>query len=399
MNDLLLLFILILAVGIGWWLGRKSKQMVLTQPKNFSKEYFKGLNFLLDERPDAAIDAFFQVLEVNKDTVNAHLAMGRLFRKRGDVEKATNLHRALLARSELNKDQLLLVEYELANDYMAAGLLDRAERILIELQSSSSDIKWRSLYVLMGLYQHEKDWDKAIVIAKQLVGKKYPNIESILAHYCCEKAHIFIDSGEFNLARKELKYALNYDSNCVRASLMHSSIEYNAGNYKEAIKAFHKVRQQDPVFLIKVISHLANCYNQLNKTKEFRKFLKDCLQESPSVDLALVAADYLYYRDDDVVEKEHFIKEWLQRMPSLSGLAYLIDMQMQHAGSLERNSLYNMYNIVKYLVESYDLYKCDHCGYSGEKLAWLCPSCSEWGHIKPINNHIDTPHLINMGCI
>lgn len=391
MNDMLLLIVLILAVSIGWWLGRQSTKVVLAQPQYFSNEYFKGLNFLLDEQPDAAIDAFFHILEVNKDTVNAHLAMGRLFRKRGDVEKATNLHRELLARAELNKDQLLLVKYELANDYMAAGLLDRAERILIELQGTNGDIKWRSLYVLMGLYQQENDWDNAILIAKQLAGNNHPNIKAILAHYCCEKAHVFIESGELNLARKELKDALNYDVSCVRASLLNSSMEYNAGNYKEAIKAFRKVRQQDVVFLTKVIPSLASCYQQLDKMKEFRRFIRDCLQESPSVDLALAAADYLYSSDDDLVDKELFLKEWLQQMPSLSGLAYLIDLQMQHVGPLDKKALSSMYNIIKYLVESQDIYKCDNCGYSGKKLAWLCPSCREWGRFKPINNHIDMP--------
>lgn len=386
MHDLILLAAFVLATGVGWWLGRREARKSPVQSAFLTEEYYKGLNFLLDEQPDEALDAFLQALDINSDTVDTHLALGRLFRKRGDVEKATGIHRALLTRPDLGRGQLLLAQFELANDYMAAGLLDRAERLLVELGHAHGDIKWRSLQVLMELYQQEKEWDQAIGVAQQLLGIKRQNTLPLLAHYCCEKAQIFIDAGESDLARIELKRALGYDGNCVRASVLAGSLEAKAGNYREAVKAFKRVSQQDAEFLIEIIPELANCYHNLGKQKQLRHFLRGCIENNASISLALAAADYLYQADDQLADRWQFIEAKLQVTPSLKGVAYLLDTHIRKSDPAEKETLHNLQTVVVRLAQLQPVYRCSNCGYSGKKLAWLCPSCRKWGCIRPISD-------------
>lgn len=386
MHDLILLAAFVLATGVGWWLGRREAGKSPVQSAFLTEEYYKGLNFLLDEQPDEALDAFLQALDINSDTVDTHLALGRLFRKRGDVEKATGIHRALLTRPDLGRGQLLLAQFELANDYMAAGLLDRAERLLVELGNAHGDIKWRSLQVLMELYQQEKEWDQAIGVAQQLLGRKRQNTLPLLAHYCCEKAQVFIDAGKTDLARNELKRALGYDGSCVRASVLTGSLESKAGNYREAVKAFKRVSQQDTEFLMEIIPELANCYHKLGKEKELNHFLRSCIGNNASISLALVAADHLYWADDQLADRWQFIEAKLQVTPSLKGVAYLLDTHIRKSGPAEKETLHNLQAVIGRLVQLQPVYRCNNCGYSGKKLAWLCPSCRKWGCIKPISD-------------
>ena len=385
MHDLLLLAAFVLATGVGWWLGRREAGNSPVQSAFLTEEYYKGLNFLLDEQPDEALDAFLQALDINSDTVDTHLALGRLFRKRGDVEKATGIHRALLTRPDLGRGQLLLAQFELANDYMAAGLLDRAERLLVELGNAPGDIKWRSLQVLMELYQQEKEWDQAIGVAEQLLGRKHQNTRPLLAHYCCEKAQVFIDTGKPDLARSELKRALGYDASCVRASVLTGSLESNAGNYREAVKAFKRVRQQDAQFLTEIIPQLANCYHKLGKEKELINFLRSCIESNASISLALATADHLYPAKDTLEDRWQFIEEKLQVTPSLKGVAFLLDAHILKSGPDEKETLHTLQAVVGRLAQLQPVYRCNNCGYSGKKLAWLCPSCRKWGCIKPVS--------------
>ena len=388
MHDLLLLTAFVLATGVGWWLGRRDANKSPVQSPALAEEYFKGLSFLLDEQPDEAVDHFLQALDINSETVDTHLALGRLFRKRGDVEKATRIHRALLARPDLEKNQLLLAQYELANDYMAAGLLDRAERILLELGNAQGEIKWRSLQLLTELYQNEKEWDRSITVAQQLLGRKRPSTRPLLAHFCCEKAQAFICSGGIDAARKELKRALGYDGSCVRASLLKGSLELGAGNYRKAIKAYKRVRYQDADFLTEIITGLACCYHKLGREKELGQFLRECLQDNASVGLALASADYLYFGDNKLEDTNRFIGDVLQATPSLKSVAYLLDTQKQKLGPVKEERLDNLQAIVGQLIELQPVYRCNHCGYSGKKLVWLCPGCRKWGSIKPINEQL-----------
>lgn len=384
MNDWLLLVALLVAIGVGWSLGRRDIRQRSSKGGANPDGYFEGLSFLLKEQPDETIDLFINALGAQGSAVDTHLALGRLFRTRGELDKATRVHQALLARTDLSRDELLLAQFELANDYMVAGLLDRAERLLCELRDSDGEIKWRSTQLLMEIYQHEKEWDQAISAALMLLSRKSQEVRPVLAHYCCEKARDYIASDETAQARREIKRALNYDPKCVRASLLKGQLEIQAGHYKEAIKAFRRVKDQDPCYLPESIPKLSACYREMGKEKELTEFLLDCLQHNPSMTLVFEIADLLYSGPDKRKDAHQFISEQLRSRPSLKGVLRLIDMHMDSSDNNETKHLAELRSLAAQLIESKPVYRCSHCGYAGKRLTWLCPGCKHWGKIKPI---------------
>ncbi len=159
MNDYLVFVLLFAAIAIGWFLGRRSHRQTQATP-DLPSQYYKGLNYLLDGRPDGAIDAFISALEVNSETLETHIALGNLLRKKGEVERAIRIHQNLLARPSLPKAQIHQAHLELARDYISAGLLDRAERLLLDLVDESPQQLRASLRHLMDIYQSEREWQQ-----------------------------------------------------------------------------------------------------------------------------------------------------------------------------------------------------------------------------------------------
>ncbi len=384
LDDILLLIALIIAIAIGWWLGRRESGRRSDGLARMPDDYLRGLNHLLREQPDEAIEAFSKALDVNSGAVETHLALGRLFRVRGQVDQATAVHQNLLARSDLPAAVSSQVRFELANDYMVAGLLDRAERLLKELSVESGEIKPRSLELLMEVYQREKEWELAIEVGLDLLPLVGNRIGPVLAHFCCEVAVEQLDRGEFNRARRQVKQALRYDENCVRASLLKGHLETQTGHFREAIKAFQRVKDQDPAYLPESIPKLAECYRELGKEKELEKFLLSCLEENPSVTVAFSVADLLYGAPGMEAQAHDFIAGQLLKRPSLRGVQRLIELLAEQATSADRAPLQDLRNLTGQLLESKPVYQCSHCGYAGKQLSWQCPGCSQWGKIKPI---------------
>ena len=386
MQDILLLTALLTALATGWWLGRWELKSRRGRGRQVPDSYIEGLDVLFKEQPDDSIRSFLQALGNQANTIEAHLALGRLFRSRGEVEKATRVHQMLLARPDLPRDKLQLIQFELANDYMVAGLLDRAERLLSDLSREEGEVKWRSVELLMQVYQHEKEWDLAIQAAATLLPRRSTEIRSILAHYCCEKACEMIARDDINAARRELKRAFGFDSDSVRASLLKGRIETQAGNYKEAVKAYRRVRDQDADYLTEAIPGLAECYRQQGKEGEFMRYLLDSLKHHPSATLVVTAADLLQNEAIPDRQVQELVREQLKSRPSLRGLLRFVDLQISNAGagSVTTEALVELRNLCAKLVESKPVYRCTHCGYSGKRLVWLCPGCQSWGKIKPI---------------
>lgn len=258
MNDLWLL-LLPVAAASGWFagLGHKSGQK---DPSSeiLPSDYFVGLRYLINEQPDKAVDIFIKMLDVNSDTVETHLALGSLFRKRGEVNRAIRIHQNLIARPQIQKEQRIHALFELAQDYMRAGVLDRAEQILLELIQLNGEDTASHQY-LLSIYEQQKDWDKATQIAKKIEVKMRISMQTEIAHYNCE----------LGLPQA----ALRLDKNCVRASILLGDINAKNGNYKAAIRAYKKVRDQDPEYISEVIRPLSKCYEQLGDEQGFINYL------------------------------------------------------------------------------------------------------------------------------
>ncbi|MFU8762935.1 MAG: lipopolysaccharide assembly protein LapB [Haliea sp.] len=400
MNDLLAFVLLFAAVGIGWWLGRRSARVAAT---DLPGQYYKGLNYLLDGRPDGAVDAFINALEVNTETLETHIALGNLLRKRGEVDRAIRIHQNLLARPSLPRQQVHQAHLELARDYISAGLFDRAERLLLDLVKDSPEQRRASQRHLLEIFQSQREWANAIEVATALLPRKSllsqtgpaplganrQPVALALAHYHCELATELLKQGNIQGARKELQQALMHDRLCVRASLMLGELECQAGNYRQAIKALRKVRQQDPDYIPETIPTLQEAYRQLGEEATLRQYLEECLQANPAAPLVLAVTEDIRENISDEAAVS-FLSAQLARYPSLRGLSRLIGMQMDKTEGQIRDNLGLLERLVERLIAERPTYRCSHCGFAGRQLHWFCPGCKHWGTVKSIRgNRVD----------
>jgi lipopolysaccharide biosynthesis regulator YciM len=390
MESLGIYFLLLMAVITGWALGRLTAVNSSGKARdstNIFEDYFVGLNYLLNDEPDEAIDTFIKALEINSDTIETHLALGALLRRRGKVDKAIKVHQTLLARTGLDKSFSDSTRLQLAIDYISAGLLDRAERLLNEVLSEDSDSKWDALRHLITIYQTEKEWDKAINCSKQLLTnstyKRESEFRTAAAHYCCELAEKLLDEGHGNKAREQIKRAFGFDRGNVRASLILARIEQRIGNFKSAIKYLTKVQTNNPEFVSQVLGPLAECYEQLQNLPEYEKLLTNSLPEEPDVSVVLALSDLVKSRAGDEAAIE-FLNDYLMRKPSLIGLVELLRLQIPKADTKVSSNLSLLQQMVDNLLSKKPAYQCNHCGYESRSLYWLCPSCQKWDKIKPI---------------
>lgn len=383
---------LFVAIAIGWLLGRNTKAKTADDGLSLHHQYYKGLNFLLNDQPDGALDAFIEALEVNSETLETHIAVGNLMRRKGEVERAIRIHQNLLARPSLPRVHLHQAHLELARDFISAGLLDRAERLLKDLIEDTEELRDIAMRHLLEIYEAEKEWEDAIDLAKKLLPKRsllkssLPSDNSIavaLSHYCCELAKIAVEKNDYQTARSFLKQALSYDSNSVRASMLLADIEYRTEHYEKAIKHLRKVREQDPVFIPETMELLKACFEQQGKPEGFYRYLMDSLDESPSVSVLLTLVEHISEEKGEE-QASSFLGQELKRRPSLRGLAKLVELHINNSNGRSKENLSILQLLIEQLMESKPQYKCSHCGFSGMRLHWSCPGCKQWGQIKAV---------------
>ncbi|HET8706291.1 MAG TPA: lipopolysaccharide assembly protein LapB [Pseudomonadales bacterium] len=384
-EDLLLTLLFVAALAIGYLFGRQDRQSS-SKPKAkagvLAPEYFKGLSFLLNEKADEAIEVFIKALESNTESVETHLALGSLFRRKGDVERATRIHQNVLARPDLDATQKSNVRLELARDYLTAGLLDRAERLLKELAQEGGWHATAALEYLAGVFEKEKDWQSAFEIVEKLEPSE--KNARMAAHYLCELADDAMAENDFVLARKHLKRALEKDKDCVRASLMLGKLEIATENYKEAIKALKKVRDQDANFISETLQMLKSAYEKLDSKAELIEYLLACLKQEPAISIVLMLSNLMRENRSDK-EAAAVISEYLKRKPSIKGLNRLIDFHIEHSSGAARENLTILRNFTEQLIVNKPVYRCESCGMEAKSIYWNCPRCKNWGSMKPIH--------------
>lgn len=385
MADLLVGTLLFVAIVIGWFLGKlESKRQPSASSAPLSRDYFRGINLLLNERQDEAMEVFLRTLQVNPDTVDTYLVMGSLFRRRGEVDRAIRIHQDLLARPSLSKEQQATVRLELSKDYLKAGLFDRSERLLKELVEEGCNQVVDCLEKLLSIYEQEKEWQDAIDITQQLISKGHQNYGKRLAHYHCELAEAALELGDMVEGRRQLKRALQGDRGCVRASLIQADLENQQGNYKEAIKALRRVRHQDPDFIPEMLDPLEDSYDGLHQPKEFTKYLFEVMEEHPAISVVIKLADKLSQIEDDNAGS-YVLSEFLKKRPSVKGLNRLIEYHIPHTEGAAKDNLTILQAFTNQLIHNKPKYRCQQCGFDGKRLHWHCPSCKEWGTVKPIH--------------
>jgi len=378
----LLWLLLPLAAASGWYAAHRDQRRQ-SSPKDggLSPDYFRGINYLLNEQPDKAIEVFTQMLEVNTETVETHLALGSLFRRRGEVERAIRIHQNLIARPTLDKAQRSQALCELAQDYHKAGLLDRAENLFLELTEIPAHAE-QALRSLMHIYEQEKDWDKAISAGRRLAKTAGRSLEPVIAQYHCELGEHALQAGNHAQARACAMDALAVDARCVRASILAGRVAAAQGKEREAIAVWQKIEQQDAAFLDEAIDEIAAAFRRVNDEQQLYSYLHDVARRQPGMRTLLTLAELIRARDGQAAAQT-FIAERLRQQPSVPGLQRLIDLQVTQDTPATRENLDLVKGILDLLAAQQEGYQCRQCGFRGHALHWQCPACHGWITMQP----------------
>lgn len=379
------------AAASGWYAARRraSGSVATAEARPFASgkalkgDYLKGLDLLFNDQPDKAIDVFIQMLEVQTDTVETHLALGNLFRRRGEVDRAIRVHQNLIAKSTLNAEQRGLAVLELGMDYMRSGLLDRAEGLFRELLHLGMHTR-QALKQLVDIYQQEQDWENAIACARQLQSATGTEMGPILAQFLCEQAQQPLRQKDFEAVRQLVGAALNADSRCVRASLIEGDMAREEGRWRDAARIYRRVESQDAEYLPEALGRLLDCYRALDALDELASYLRYLADRYSGITPVLLLAE-IERESQGIDAAVDYLSDELRRRPSVRGLARLVSYSLQRADAASRPSLLLLDEFTGKLLENRHYYGCGQCGFRGKSLHWQCPGCKSWNTVKPIH--------------
>jgi lipopolysaccharide biosynthesis regulator YciM len=362
--------------GLGWVAARIDIRQLVRESRALPRSYFKGLNFLLNEQPDKAIEAFIEVVKVDPETVELHFALGSLFRRRGEYDRAIRMHQHLLERADLGDEQKTAALAELGQDYLKAGILDRAEEVFTKLKGTGLDAT-ANLH-LLEIYEQEKDWARAIEMTQRV--ETNPRA---LAQYQCELAASEAAQSRPDPARRHLEAALDANRKCVRASLQLGDLEREAKNLEKAIEHWKRIESQDPAYLALAAQRLLEAHREAGRDEEGVRLLAGYLERYPSLDLLdTVFQQMLEARGPE--EAYRLVKDELRRNPTLLGLDRLLEVQIIGASAPERRQdLELMRTLIHRHTQRLARYRCESCGFKARQFYWRCPACGGWETYPP----------------
>ena len=362
--------------GLGWIAARIDIRQIVRESRALPRSYFKGLNFLLNEQPDKAIEAFIEVVKVDPETIELHFALGSLFRRRGEYDRAIRMHQNLLERADLADDQRVVALAELGQDYLKAGILDRAEDVFRKLEKSPQAAAARRH--LLEIYEQEKDWERAIEMTKLV----QPDPRD-LAQYYCELAAADSAESRPDAARRHLEAALEANRKCVRASLLLGDLDKSQGNPDQAMEHWKRVESQNPAYLALVAQRLLDAYREAGRAEEGLTLLTGYLERYPSLDLL----DTVFQHTLETKGPEQayaLVRDELKRNPTLLGLDRLLEAQIIAAGSPDkRRDLELVRSLVHGHTRRLARYRCETCGFKARQFHWRCPACGGWETYPP----------------
>lgn len=386
MESVHLYIVLMLATGIGFFLGYRERKK--RHRKNLPKmvqDYYQGLNYLLDEQQDLAVDTFLDTLIVGNDTFETHVALASHVRRRGEIDKAIRIHHKLLECPVLSERNSAWAKLEIARDYLLAGLLGRAETILLEL-AKQKELKTEAVEHLIEIYQRESDWEKAEEVARQLMGRDDSNIRKTLAHFVCEMVEEKLENGDVYSARELLRRAGEYDDSCFRVCLLRARTDYESKYYEESLKHLRRARDLRPDLAGSTLELYRNSCLALNDLDSYGRFLEECIEQVPDLKVidgvpVLEVVDALATHRasvDGPKASRAFLGDQLLRRPTLKGFGRLIEEYEKANIGVPSEYVHVARNYAEALANNNPLYQCNNCGFSARTLLWQCPSCHLW---------------------
>lgn len=378
--ELWMLLVFPLFFVMGWLTARMDIKELLSESSLLPRSYFQGLNFLLSEQQDKAIEAFIEVVKVDPQTIELHFALGSLFRKRGEVDRALRMHLNLVERVDLDETKKQQALFELAQDYLKAGIMDRAEVAFQQLLTSP--YAKESLDFLLEIYQKEKDWLKAIDICQRLTDLTGQRYKKEASAFYCELATYELSRKQVDAARVHLEQALDVNPQAVRATIMLGDMEIAAGDHKQAIETWKNIESQDAQYLPLAADKMLQAYRHIDREDDAISLLQMYQEKYPSQDLMNVLFQAVLKRDG-ATAANHLVRNELQRNPTLLGLDKFLEARLLEVTEKNRADVEMVKNLVHQRTRSLAMYYCSSCGFKARQFYWHCPACHGWETYSP----------------
>jgi lipopolysaccharide assembly protein B len=383
------LLVIPLFFGLGWVAARIDIRHVMEESRAVPRSYFKGLNYLLNEQPDKAIEAFLEVAKMDPDTLELHFALGALFRRRGELDRAIRIHQNVADRADLSQKHRMKAVYELGEDFLKAGLLDRAETMFKRLDTGEHALD--SLRNILEIQVLTKDWRAAIVTASRLEKLGCPAQNADTAHYYCELALGAMLKGDDAQARIDLDAALAENKRSARAWMLLGDLEAKAGADVAAIDAWRRLEEVNPAYLPIIAERLTQALIRQNKQDDAIDLLHAYLQRRPSPDLLHFLFQTVAQARGWAVARQLAAEE-LKRHPSLRVLDDYLQASnaLQPADQAQQSMEYRLaQDLVHRQVSRSAYYLCGSCGFKARQFFWQCPACARWESIPPEREEYD----------
>ena len=379
-STFLLAGLFLLLAAAGWALGRFGERDDEEAAPPLNIDYLKGLNFLLNEQTDQALEHFLAMVRVDDKTIETHFALGSLFRRRGEVDRAIRIHQNIIARPDLASGQRDQALYSLAKDYLHAGLLDRAEKLFSRL-GQGSRYQVQALEALCGIYEQEKEWEKAIDAGQRLESLGGRSLALQIAHYYCELAEAAAAEGDYAGARQFVKKAQAGRPRTMRGALVRAHIARETDDTKTALRLYHRIIDDHTYLIAEALPEIVATYEQEGSLDGLDKALQRMLKDDPGMS-ALVAYTAIINDIGGIPIIDQCVEQYMLEEPTL---AEFVDVhQLARAGDEAHDAaLAKVRSALSKLASATPRYQCQECGFSSQRLLWQCPSCRNWETQRP----------------
>jgi lipopolysaccharide biosynthesis regulator YciM len=379
-STFLLAGLFLLLAAAGWAMGRFGERDEEVAPPPLNIDYLKGLNFLLNEQTDQALEHFLEMVRVDDKTIETHFALGSLFRRRGEVDRAIRIHQNIIARPDLAAEQRDQALYSLAKDYFHAGLLDRAEKLFARL-SQGSRYQVQALESLCRIYEQEKEWERAIEAAEKLEVLGGRSLALQIAHYYCELAEAAAGKNDYAAARAYVKKAQTGRPRTMRGALTRAHIARETHDSKTALRLYHRIIDESTYLIAEALPEIVTIYERENELAELERALKTMIQTHPEMS-SLVAYTAIVNDIGGIPVIDDVVRQYMLNEPTL---AEFVDLQrLTSEGAVEDEAvLTKIRKALSKLAAASPRYQCQECGFSSQRLLWQCPSCRNWETQRP----------------
>ena len=379
-STFLLAGLFLLLAAAGWALGRFGERDEENPPPPLNIDYLKGLNFLLNEQTDQALEHFLEMVRVDNKTIETHFALGSLFRRRGEVDRAIRIHQNIIARPDLAPEQRDQALFSLSKDYFRAGLLDRAENLFVRL-AEGSRYQVQALESLCRIYEQEKEWEKAIDCGQKLETLGGRSMALQIAHYYCELAEAAATNNDYPAARRFVKKAQAGRPRTMRGALTRAHIARETDDYKTAIRLYNRIIDEHTYLIAEALPEIVETYRREGSMSGLDRALRSMLKKNPEMS-PLVAYTAIINDIVGISVIDDCVKRYILDEPTL---AEFVDLQQLSAqdDDTQESALEKVRSALAKLAASTPRYQCQECGFSSQRLLWQCPSCRNWETQRP----------------